>query len=136
MKKWYAPRALDELLAFRNLIQNYQNQDVLKIILSRAARSARLTTHFDLDFPKSPQIEPYYCYKHGRICSPVQEAFKFLSRYGLDTIRRVEHFAHLRTEAEIDVIHGDSRFANPGCIDGVITSPPYVMNSTDIPMHY
>ncbi len=27
---------------------------------------------------------------------------------------------------DVRVIHGDSRFVNPGKIDGVITSPPYV----------
>ena len=29
--------------------------DVLRVVLARAARSARLTTHFDLDFPRAPQ---------------------------------------------------------------------------------
>ncbi len=38
-------------------------------ILARAARSARLTSHFDLDFPRTPQREPYWCHKHQRICT-------------------------------------------------------------------
>ena len=58
LKKWFHQKALGQLLAFRELIQDYEYQDVLKIILSRAARSARLTTHFDLDFPTKPQTSP------------------------------------------------------------------------------
>lgn len=126
LKTWFAPQALLELLTFRNLIPEYEDQDILKVILSRAARSARLTTHFDLDFPKTPQTEPYYCYKHRRTCQPTQTAFQFLRRYGLDTIKRVEEFAALRTDATVNCIHSDSRTVNPGSIHGVITSPPYV----------
>jgi len=128
LRKWYAPRALDELLAYRYLIENegYLYQDLLKIILSRSARSARLTTHYDLDFPKKPQTEPYWCYKHSRTCNPTTEAFKFISRYSLDTLRRIEEFAGLRTDAKTRVRHADSRQANFPPIDGVITSPPYV----------
>ena len=55
LNKWFHPKALGQLLTFRELIQDYEYQDVLKIILSRAARSARLTTHFDLDFPTKPR---------------------------------------------------------------------------------
>ena len=52
--RWYAPQARRELLLYLSLIQDYSCQDLLKVILSRSARSARLTTHFDLDFPKKP----------------------------------------------------------------------------------
>lgn len=126
LSTWYAPQALNELLTYRELIQDFENQEILKIILSRAARSARLTTHFDLDFPKNPQTEPYHCYKHNRICKPTETAFKFLKRYSIDTIKRLEQFSIIRTDSEINAIHGDSRFIFPGRIDGVITSPPYV----------
>ncbi len=126
LKSWFAPKALNELLAFRDLIPNYHDQEILKVILSRAARSARMTTHFDLDFPKNPQTGPYHCYKHQRICQPTQTAFKFLKRYSLDTIKRIEQFSALRTNAMVKAIHDDSRFVNPGLITGVITSPPYV----------
>ena len=52
---WYAPRALDELLRFRSLVDDHPaSADLLRIVLCRAARSARLTTHFDLDFPQAP----------------------------------------------------------------------------------
>jgi len=128
LNDWFAPQALLELITYRNLIasEGYQYKDLLKIILSRSARSARLTTHFDLDFPKKPQTEPYYCYKHSRMCSPVQEAIKFIKRYSIDTIRRIEAFSMLRTNASVTIEHIDSREADIPPIHGVITSPPYV----------
>ena len=72
--RWFAPQAAAELLAFRSLIEDYEHADVLRVVLARAARSARLTTHFDLDFPRVPQREPYWCHKHKRECVPVQRA--------------------------------------------------------------
>jgi len=128
LQQWYAPQALRELLTYRHLIETegYEYQDLLKVVLSRSARSARLTTHFDLDFPKRPQTEPYSCYKHSRICYPTTEAFKFLRRYSLDTLERVEDFAAKRTNATVMVHHTDSRQATFPPIHGVITSPPYV----------
>lgn len=126
LKKWFAPQALDELLTFRDLINNYHYQDILKVILSRSARSARLTTHFDLDFPKTPQIEPYYCYKHSRTCQPTTTAHQFLKRYSLDTIKRLEEYSIKRTNASIDIYNEDSTKADFPYTDGVLTSPPYV----------
>jgi DNA modification methylase len=126
LKAWFAPQALIELLDFRRLISDYENQDLLKVILSRAARSARLTTHFDLDFPKKPQTEPYFCYKHSRTCFPTTDAYKFIRRYALDTLKRIEEFSALRTKAKVKMHHADSRDGNFAEIDGVITSPPYV----------
>lgn len=128
LRLWFAPQALRELLTYRRWIETggYEYRDILRIILSRSARSARLTTHFDLDFPKKPQTEPYYCYKHSRICQPTTGAFKFLHRYSLDTLRRVREFAAVRTDAQVTIVHGDSRNADFPPVDGVITSPPYV----------
>jgi len=123
---WFAPKAREELLVYRSLIPNYHCQELLQVILSRAARSARLTTHFDLDFPKQPQTEPYYCYKHSRICEPVKDAFKFLRRYSHQGIRRIEQYSKLRTTAKVTVLCADARTVSlPETIDGVITSPPY-----------
>lgn len=125
--EWYAPQARHELLTYRNLIDNYHYRDLLKIILCRSARSARLTTHFDLDFPKKPQTESYHCYKHSRICSPTQEALGFLRRYSLDTIERIEEFTAVRTDAKVTIFNDDSRYTKlPEQINGIITSPPYV----------
>jgi hypothetical protein len=126
LRSWYSPSALAELLRFRELIPQYKNQDLLKVILCRAARSARMARHFDLDFPRIPQTEPYYCHKHRRTCPPTSDALKFLRRYAVDTVRRVAEFSKLRTEASITIGHGDSRSAKFPQIDGVITSPPYV----------
>jgi hypothetical protein len=128
LKEWYSPRALSELMTYRRLVESegYEYGDLLKIILSRSARSARLTTHFDLDFPKKPQRDPYWCYKHSRTCSPTTEALKFLDRYSLDTVRRIEEFSAARTNSLVEVHHADSRTAVFPPVDGLITSPPYV----------
>lgn len=126
LQEWYAPQALLELLVYRELIPEYRYQDVLRVVLSRAARSARLTTHFELDFPQRPQREPYYCRKHRRICQPTQHALPFLRRYTLDVLERLRAFAAVRTSAPVQVWWGDSRtLAFPPC-DTVITSPPYL----------
>lgn len=126
LKAWLAPRTLAQLFLYQKLISDYTYQDVLNVILSRAARSARLTTHFDLDFPKKPQTEPYDCHKHRRVCQPVEQAEKFLVRYSLDTPRRIKEYAGLRTDAGVQVICGDSRTVEFPSADMVITSPPYV----------
>ena len=126
LRTWYSKRALSQLLFFRSLIPDYRYQDLLRVILSRAARSARLTTHFDLDFPKKPQTESYHCHKHRRVCQPVAEAEKFLVRYSLDALRRVKEFAQIKTDARVKVICGDSREVRFPRADMVITSPPYV----------
>jgi len=128
LQTWFAPIALKELLTYRHLIETggYEYKNLLKIIISRSARSARLTTHFDLDFPKKPQLEPYYCYKHSRECSPTTEAYKFIRRYSQDTIKRIEEFDKLRTNAKIEIYHEDSREVKVPKFDGIVTSPPYV----------
>jgi DNA methylase len=127
VRRWYAPQAARELLAFRALVDEYDRSDVLRVILARAARSARRTTHFDLDFPAAPQLEPYWCHKHKRKCRPVETASQFLRRYTLDTLARVKEFATVRApECRATVIHGDARNQGyRGTFDGVITSPPY-----------
>src|SRR5690348_17390716 len=51
VREWFAPDAATELLRFGSLASDYEHADVLRVVLARAARSARLTTHFDLDFP-------------------------------------------------------------------------------------
>jgi len=129
LRSWYAPRALGELLRYRTVASERLDDPasaVAKVILSRAARSARLTTHFDLDSPRIPTRAPYFCHKHKRTCRPVDEAEKFLSRYTVDTVRRIRAFAELRTDRMIDVVHGDSReLCLSRAVDGIITSPPY-----------
>ena len=128
LSRWYAPRALTELLAYRAAAEQLASpyDDVARVILSRAARSARLTTHFDLDFPRAPVTSPYWCLKHKRECRPVEEAWKFLVRYTTDTVRRLREFAALRIDRDVTVLHADSRSVRlPVSPTGVITSPPY-----------
>jgi hypothetical protein len=128
LSRWYAPGALAELLAYKAAVEDLAppSDDVARIILSRAARSARLTTHFDLDFPRAPTTGPYYCIKHKRECRPVEVAWKFLVRYTNDTVRRLREFAALRQHREVIVLHGDARTVRlPVEPTGVFTSPPY-----------
>src|SRR5581483_10106740 len=109
MRRWYSTTAAKQLLAFRDEAQS----DVLRVILSRAARSARRAAHFDLEAPSEPMTEQYWCHKHRRMCRPVESANGFLRRYALDTLARVEEFAELRSDRVARVL------------DGVLTSPPY-----------
>ena len=126
LRRWYAPDAVRELLGFRAIVDDYEHGDVLRVVLARAARSAHRTTHFDLDFPREPQLEPYWCRKHRRQCRPVETAAQFLRRYTLDTLARLKEFAHLRTRGRAaTVIHGDVRAEPLERFDGVLTSPPY-----------
>jgi DNA methylase len=128
LRTWYSERALGELLAYREAINCLEDPgwDIARVILSRSARSARLTTHYDLDFPREPVRDSYDCHKHKRTCRPVDEAAKFLSRYTSDTIRRLRAYAPLQTACEVHVLHDDSRTVElPIRPSGVITSPPY-----------
>jgi hypothetical protein len=127
LREWYAPRALAELLAFRDLIGDYRHADVLRVVLSRAARSARRAAHFDLEAPRVAQTGDYWCHKHRRTCRPVESALGFLRRYTLDTLARIEEFARVRDAGRgADVLQADARtvkYRTP--FDGVVTSPPY-----------
>jgi hypothetical protein len=127
LRAWYHPDALGQLLRYRDaLCRRAEHADLARVVLSRAARSARLTTHFELDFPRAPQTGPYQCRKHSRVCAPTAEAAKFLRRYTLDTIRRVREYAALRADVRAEVLHADARCAGYGMrLDGLITSPPY-----------
>ena len=130
LKRWFAPRALEELIAFKELLEDSLHRGFFSVVLSRAARSSRLTTHFDLDFPKEPVTEPYKCYKHdNRMCKPTEIAFPFLMRYADNAVRRAAQYAEIRAfhrGVKTVCLHGDSRStAFPPC-EGLVTSPPYV----------
>jgi len=126
VKAWFAPQAAAELLFFRSLVEDYRHADVLRVVLTRAARSARRTTHFDLDFPKQPQLDEYWCHKHRRTCRPVGRAEHFLRRYALDTLARIQEFSRVRARGkEATILHADTREAELPAADGVVTSPPY-----------
>ena len=126
---WFSDRALQEILFYRGIIKEYKNQDILKIILSRSARSARLIPHYDLARPKKAVRETYWCIKHKRNCEPINEALKFIKRYSYDTVKRLKEFDSLRTNATIKVFQGDGRtikLPNNLKLNGIFTSPPYV----------
>jgi DNA modification methylase len=129
LKTWFADRTIQETLFYQSIIKDYKYADVLKVILSRSARSARLIPHYDLARPKKPVREPYWCIKHKRVCKPIEEVLKFLNRYSYDTIHRLKEFDRIRTDASIQVLQGDSRkieLPDDLQIDGIFTSPPYV----------
>ncbi|MGB2953566.1 MAG: DNA methyltransferase [Gaiellaceae bacterium] len=127
LREWFASESSAELLAFRRALADYEHADVLRVVLTRAARSARLTTHFDLDFPRAPQREEYWCHKHRRVCRPTASARRFLARYTLDTLERIKEFSRARARGcAATVLHGDARELDLGArFDGVLTSPPY-----------
>jgi DNA methylase len=126
LETWFAPRALAELQSFRARIDGTAYPELWRVVLSRAARSARLARHYDLDFPAEPVRGPYFCHKHRRTCRPVEEAAKFLRRYVRDAVQRVLEFADVRLCGRTEVLHGDARALDPpGPVDLVVTSPPY-----------
>jgi DNA modification methylase len=126
LKRWYAPRAIAELVAFRDRIAETIYPELWQVVLSRSARSARLARHEDLDFPAEPAPKEYFCHKHRRVCHPVAEAEKFLRRYVRDAVQRVQEFADVRSDESVTVVHGDARALDPpAACDLVFTSPPY-----------
>ena len=110
LERWFAPRSLSEMLYFRSLIPEYENQDLLKVLLSRTARSCRLVHHYDLATAKEPVRGPYLCYKHmGKTCAPVTTIVPRLRFYSVDTVRRIKEFQRVRRPSASLVIEGDSR---------------------------
>ena len=126
LRQWFAEESLADLLSFRARIEDTAYPDLWRVVLSRAARSARLARHDDLDFPREPVRGEYFCHKHRRVCRPIREAKKFLDRYVRDTVARVLAFDEVRTDARVAVLHGDARELDPPSpVDLVLTSPPY-----------
>jgi len=131
LRAWFAPLALQQLLFYRSIIPDYGNRDLLRVILSRTARSLRLIPHYDLARPKAPLRvgEQYYCVKHRRMCEPITDGLRFFRRYSRDTVSRIEEFDKLRSDAAVTILQGDARttpLPEGVRLDGVFTSPPYV----------
>lgn len=128
LKTWYHPEALHSLCIFKELIPKYKYQDVLKIILSRSARSSRMIAHYETDYPKKPYDKDYYCIKHDRTCHPTKNSLLFLKRYCKDVIKRLDEFQSMRNDVYTKIIHGDSTIFDFSKlkIDNVFTSPPYL----------
>lgn len=146
LNKWFSKRVKQELFYYIKLVEKIEDENLknaLRIILSRTARSCRATRHADLATLKEPQIGPYYCRKHKKLCNPINSIVKHLIRYTYDTIKRLQEFSELRKDVHSEILHGDSREINilekvkeqnpkfhkllkEKKIDGIFTSPPYV----------
>lgn len=146
LDKWYCQSVRKEIdfvndLVSKVAIANYRA--VLQLILSRTIRSCRATRHSDLATLKEPQLTTYFCFKHYKICKPLYSIKYWFGRYCTDTLRRLQEFAQLRTEAQFAVLPGDSRKVNilaktakqnkalhailqQRQIRGIFSSPPYV----------
>lgn len=146
LAKWFSKRVRQELFYYIKLFEKTEDENlknVLRIILSRTARSCRATRHSDLATLTEPQIGPYYCRKHKKLCTPINSIIKHLIRYTYDTIKRLNEFSELKKDINSEVIRGDSREVNifeeikkqnkgfynllkKKKIDGIFCSPPYV----------
>jgi hypothetical protein len=129
LSEWYGEDARRELLAYRRAIEPGSAWSGLaSLVLTRAARSARLVRHDALDGARRPVREPYWCHKHRRTCVPTVGALRFLRRYSQDIAGRVAAFSVLRPEGAGAAVHHidarDLRLARPA--DAIVTSPPYV----------
>lgn len=143
LRTWFSEKAQKELLHMVDVINNgdYTYSDILKVIVSRIARSARLMPHFSLEWAKEPATKPYYCHKHGRTCYPTENALKFLDRYCWDSYMRIRKRHEIENslnkfldngrtfeDVKVNIFCEDVRlFKIPvDGITGVITSPPYL----------
>lgn len=139
LRTWYAPRTVVEMLYYRSIIQEYEYQDLLRVVLSRAVRSSRLIPHYDLATPKAPLPvgQQYWCRKHNRYCIPIDECLSKIHAYSGDSARRIIEFDQLRSDKSVSILQADSREVNLKTalsasqiadrqIDGIFTSPPYV----------
>ncbi|RDU62914.1 restriction endonuclease subunit M [Helicobacter sp. MIT 14-3879] len=144
-EKWYIDSIKQEILFLKNEILKSPKdlQDILRIILSRTARSCRATTHSDLATLLEPITTTYYCSKHGRICKPLFSITKWWKSYTKDTLKRLKEFEKIRSQTKqlclnadstnVDIItqvqKQDKEFASliqSQKIAGIFSSPPYV----------
>lgn len=144
-EKWYMDSIKQEISLLKNEIMKSPRvlQNILRIILSRTARSCRATTHADLATLLEPTTATYYCKKHGRICKPLFSIAKWWKSYAKDTLKRLREFESLRGETKqiclnadstnVDIIaevqKKDKAFAQlikSQKIAGIFSSPPYV----------
>lgn len=132
--KWYSETAARQLMACRNAIYKsghiWRFKGVLQVLVSRVARSARRAPHYELDFPKAPVTEPYWCYKHKRECLPTASAVAFLGRYAKDVYKRIREYDTVRGDRHAYIVEGDMRkyltLPNRETASLVVTSPAYL----------
>lgn len=146
LDKWYISNIKKEInYAFGQIkkIKDTKNKRILAVILSRAIRSCRATTHSDLATLKTPQTTTYYCFKHKKICKPLFSIKEMFIKYTNDSLVRLKYFNNLKTRSYWYLQSDDSRTANifekikerhmkfyellkKQKISGIFTSPPYV----------
>lgn len=146
LEKWFHPSVNKEFNKINEIIKNETDKNIetlLKVVLSRSIRSCRATTHSDLATLKSPQMGPYYCHKHFKICTPIQTMIPKFRNYMKDTLKRIKEYSNLKTNSYHAVLHGDStsidifkevkkqneKFYNilaENKVQGIFTSPPYL----------
>jgi DNA modification methylase len=146
LEKWYSSQIRKEIDLVNAEIQKLKSNDtrnILQVILSRAIRSCRATTHADLGTLLEPVTTTYYCGKHGKICKPLFSILKWWKTYSKDTIERIIEFNPLRTDTYQLCVTGDSRtidiveavqdkkpdfskLLKQQKISGIFSSPPYV----------
>lgn len=146
INKWFTPPVKNEIIFMLSEINKVKNEDtknILKLILSRTARSCRATTHSDLATLIDPIFDPYYCHKHNKICKPLFSLSYWWDFYSKDTIKRLSEFDQIRTNTHQVCVTGDSRNLDfesalskldPDLLQllrtkkakGIFTSPPYV----------
>jgi SAM-dependent methyltransferase len=129
LAEWYGEEARRELLAYRRAIEPGSAWSGLaSLVLTRAARSARLVRHDALDGARTPVRAPYWCHKHRRTCLPTVGALRFLRRYSHDIAGRVAAFGALRPQGVGAAVHHldvrDLQLERRA--DALVTSPPYV----------
>ncbi len=146
LEKWYLKpvrQEIDLVIGLVNQIKDPATKRVIQIILSRAIRSCRATTHADLGTLVEPVTTTYYCSKHGKVCKPLFSIVSWWERYSKDTLERLVKFDKLRTNTYQRCITGDSRqvdiieklkveqpelakITKKQKIQGIFSSPPYV----------
>ncbi len=146
LDRWYLPPVRQQIdLAKRVIDDTVRGEvaEVLKLILSRTARTCRATTHADLATLQAPVWSPYYCRKHGKVCRPLMSIDGWWTRYLKDTAARLKEFAALKTDTLQYCLTGDARtlnipaaiadqssglagIVNDKGIKGIFSSPPYV----------
>lgn len=135
LSRWYTRFVREEMDIVMDALFGIDNPltcNIIRLILSRTIHSCRATTHYDLATLVKPQFEPYYCYKHKKICRPVYSMSKWFERHCEDTIKRLKEFSNIKTNTWQYCISGDSRtvdlnvYLNYSKINGIFTSPPYV----------
>lgn len=146
LDRWYLRPVRQQIDLAKRVIDDTASgevAEVLKLILSRTARTCRATTHADLATLQTPVWSPYYCRKHGKVCRPLMSIEGWWTRYLKDTVTRLQEFAELKSDTLQYCLTGDARTLNiPAAITdqgselaeivnavgikGIFSSPPYV----------